>query len=78
MDVSQTERQELPDHNAVRPKLLDSFAPKGIWDALVYPDSVGKKIAVRADLASAQAVKTLVHELGHSLLHGDEVLRSLA
>jgi antirestriction protein ArdC len=41
-----------------------------------YCDFVGKKIAVRPDVAPAQAVKTLVHELGHALLHGDEVGRS--
>lgn len=31
---------------------------------------------MRPDVAPAQAVKTLVHELGHALLHGDEVTRS--
>jgi antirestriction protein ArdC len=36
-----------------------------------YCDFVGKKIAVRPDVAPAQALKTLVHELGHALLHGD-------
>jgi antirestriction protein ArdC len=41
-----------------------------------YCDFVDKKIAVRPDVAPAQAVKTLVHELGHALLHGDEVGRS--
>ena len=30
---------------------------------------------MRSDVSSAQAVKTLVHELGHALLHGDEVVR---
>jgi hypothetical protein len=30
----------------------------------------------RSDIAPAQAVKTLVHELGHALLHGDELPRS--
>jgi len=37
-----------------------------------YCDFVGKKIAVRPDVAPAQAVKTLVHELGHALLHSEE------
>ncbi|MBA2726212.1 MAG: ImmA/IrrE family metallo-endopeptidase, partial [Actinobacteria bacterium] len=36
-----------------------------------YCDFVGKKIAVRPDVAPAQAAKTLVHELGHALLHSD-------
>ena len=31
---------------------------------------------MRPDVTSAQAVKTLIHELGHALLHGDELPRS--
>jgi len=34
-DISQTEGEEIPDLDAVRPKLLDGDAPEGIWDALV-------------------------------------------
>ena len=34
-----------------------------------YCDFLNKKIAVRPDVASAQAVKTLIHELAHALLH---------
>jgi hypothetical protein len=34
-DISQTEGDDLPDLDAVRPKLLDADAPEGIWDALV-------------------------------------------
>ena len=95
-DISQTEGDELPDLDAVRPKLLDSDAPKGIWDALVtkasaagfevirnrrgnengYCDFSSKQIAVRPDVAPAQAVKTLIHELGHALLHSEELPRS--
>ncbi len=30
-----------------------------------------KEIAVRPDVSSAQAVKTLIHELGHALLHAE-------
>lgn len=33
--LSETEGDELPDLDAVRPKLLDADAPEGIWDALV-------------------------------------------
>ena len=90
-DMSQTEGEELPDLDAVRPKLLDADAPAGIWDALVdqanaagfevirdqrgtengYCNFLNKKIAVRPDVEPAQAVKTLVHELAHALLHGE-------
>ncbi|MPZ70438.1 MAG: hypothetical protein GEU71_13055 [Actinobacteria bacterium] len=41
-----------------------------------YCDFLNKKIAVRPDVAPAQAVKTLVHELAHALLHNDDVIRS--
>jgi hypothetical protein len=95
-DISQTEGEELPDLDAVRPKLLDGDAPEGIWDALTahadslgyevirhqrgsengYCDFLGKKIAVRPDVSGAQAVKTLIHELGHALLHGEELPKS--
>ena len=37
-----------------------------------YCDFLKKQIAVRPDVASAQAVKTLVHELAHALLHDEE------
>lgn len=92
-DISQTEGQDLPDLDAVRPKLLDGGAPEGIWEALVakanaagfevirdrrgsengYCNFTNNKIAVRSDVETAQAVKTLVHELGHALLHGEEL-----
>ena len=35
-------------------------------------DFLKKQIAVRPDVAPAQAVKTLVHELGHALLHAED------
>lgn len=41
-----------------------------------YCDFVNKQIAVRPDVSPAQAVKTLVHELGHALLHVDESPKS--
>jgi antirestriction protein ArdC len=95
-DIVQTDGDDIPDLDAVRPKLLDGDAPEGIWDALVdqgnragfdvvraqkgnengYCDFVNKEIAVRPDVSGVQAVKTLVHELGHALLHGDGVQRS--
>ncbi len=37
-----------------------------------YCDFSTKTIAVRPDVGQAQAVKTLVHELAHALLHGDD------
>ena len=36
-----------------------------------YCDFVSKKIAVRPDVAPAQAVKSLIHELGHAILHSE-------
>jgi hypothetical protein len=36
-----------------------------------YCDFLNKKISVRPGVSAAQAVKTLVHELAHALLHGD-------
>jgi antirestriction protein ArdC len=36
-----------------------------------YCDFLKKRIAVRPDIAPAQAVKTLIHELGHVLLHSE-------
>jgi antirestriction protein ArdC len=95
-DISQTEGEDLPDLDAVRPKLLDGDAPVGIWDPLVshaasvgfevvrerkggengYCDFLNRKIAVRPDVAPAQAVKTLIHELGHALLHSEAPVAS--
>lgn len=34
-----------------------------------YCDFLKKEIPVRPDVSGAQAVKTLIHELGHALLH---------
>lgn len=95
-DISQTEGQDLPDLDSVRPTLLDGDAPEGVWDALVdqangadfevirsrrgrengYCDFSNKQIAVRPDAAPAQAIKTLIHELAHALLHSGELPRS--
>lgn len=36
-----------------------------------YCDLLNKKIGVRPDVEPAQVVRTLVHELGHALLHGE-------
>lgn len=41
-----------------------------------YCDFINKQIAVRPDVSGAQAVKTLIHELGHALLHSEELLKS--
>ena len=36
-----------------------------------YCDFLNKQIAVRPDVSPAQAVKTLIYELGHALLHAE-------
>jgi hypothetical protein len=41
-----------------------------------YCDFSSKTIGIRPDVLPAQAVKTLVHELAHALLHGDGAARS--
>jgi antirestriction protein ArdC len=89
--ISQTEGEELPDLDAVRPKLLDASVPDGVWDALAhhvqsigyevvrhqrgsengYCDFLSKQIGARPDVSGAQAVKTLIHEVGHALLHAE-------
>ena len=37
-----------------------------------YCDFLNKQIAVRPDVTEAQAVKTLIHELAHALLHSED------
>lgn len=37
-----------------------------------FCDFLAKRIAVRPDVSDLQALKTLVHELAHALLHGEE------
>ncbi len=41
-----------------------------------YCDFLGNRIGIRADVAPAQAVKTLIHELGHALLHAEDPVAS--
>jgi antirestriction protein ArdC len=41
-----------------------------------YCDFLNIVIAVRPDIAPAQALKTLIHELGHALLHSEAPVRS--
>jgi antirestriction protein ArdC len=44
-DISQTEGDEVPDLDAVRPRLLDGEAPEGIWDALAsHAASIGYEV----------------------------------
>ncbi|MGH2756011.1 MAG: ImmA/IrrE family metallo-endopeptidase, partial [Actinomycetota bacterium] len=38
-----------------------------------FCDFSNKQIAVRPDVAPAQAVKTLIHEIAHALLHGEGI-----
>lgn len=41
-----------------------------------YCDFVSCRIGIRPDVEPLQAVKTLVHEVGHALLHRDDVVRT--
>lgn len=86
-DVSQTEGEEVPEpctkleggdsalFNALKevsekngvPVRLESVS----GSANGYYDCVGKFIAVEKSNSVAQQTKTLAHEIGHSLLHGD-------
>jgi antirestriction protein ArdC len=90
-DISQTDGEEIPDLDAIRPKLLQGNAPEGIWDMVArhaqsvgyevirhqrgsengYCDFLKKQISVCPDVSGAQAVKTLIHEVGHALLHAE-------
>lgn len=42
-----------------------------------YCDFLKKQIAIRPDVSGAQAVKSLIHELGHALLHAEGPVASL-
>lgn len=59
-DISQTEGEDLPDLDVVRPTLLDADAPDGIWDALVeHANSIGFEVT-RGRRATENEFATLV------------------
>lgn len=84
-DVSQTDGTELPQFAAVTgdprdylARLTRFVAAQNIaleYDAAIAPArgmSSGGKITLLPDLAPAERLATLAHEVGHELLHRDE------
>lgn len=89
-DISQTDGEDLPDickdidgdvdgfDSLI--KKLESMAPNGVE----YTDDTGgangyfsratKKIVVKKSLSQAHKVKTLIHEIAHSIMHDDDDL----
>jgi len=87
-DISQTDGDEIPEicndltgnvegYKELVDKLIAvspvrvSFEPINSA-AKGYFNDVDNKIVVRAEMSEEQTVKTLVHEIAHSLLHGKE------
>jgi IrrE N-terminal-like domain len=60
----------------VSSSIEDRSKPRTSFTRILKPGdrcspSSSKQIAVRPDVAPAQAIKTLIHELGHALLHAE-------
>lgn len=86
-DVSQTDGEPLPeicrdltaavDQYEEKLEKLKAFAPVQVVFEDIHGGSHGyyskkeEKIAVKTGMAQAQTIKTLVHEIAHSLLHND-------
>lgn len=51
------------------------FGDTGNKDVKGYYDPVENKIVVRSDLEQIMTVKTLIHEIGHSIMHNPEALK---
>lgn len=89
-DVSQTEGEDLPticneltadveDYETLIQKIIaTSTVPVEFEDITNgshgYFDKAEKRIAIKNGMAQAQTIKTLVHEIAHSILHDDAFL----
>lgn len=88
-DVSQTEGEELPsithklnsdvaDFDAIV-KAIEDVSPVPIYlksyegKSNGYYDSEKKEIHVQPDMSEAQIIKTMLHEVAHSILHDKEL-----
>lgn len=89
-DISQTEGEELPtickeltddvqNFSEIKSS-LERVAPVPVsyesfeGDAYGFYDRQRNRIVVKAGLAEAQTIKTLIHEIAHSILHSDAFL----
>lgn len=86
-DVSQTEGEDLPticneltadvdDYEALIQKIIAIATVPVEFENITngshgYFDRVAKRIAIKEGMPQAQTVKTLVHEIAHSILHDD-------
>ncbi len=87
-DISQTEGDDIPtfvndlqgnvERFAELVELLKSFSPCPVYfekfdsAAKGFYDHSENKIVVQDDLSEAQALKTLIHEISHAVLHGED------
>lgn len=86
-DISQTEGEELPtlakkiqgsveEFEELKSKLI-ALAPVPVdfieiqGSANGYYNIAEKKIAVQTGMSEVQTIKTMIHEISHSMLHGD-------
>lgn len=86
-DYSQTEGEELPtickpltadvnDFEKIKAKLESISQVPVSYEPIDngangYFDRVAKRIVVKAGMSEAQTIKTLIHEIAHSILHAD-------
>lgn len=93
-DIAQTEGKELPevckslsgdvDGYAKLREVLADVSPVKIEDEDItngangYFNHVEKRIAIRKGMSEAQTIKTTVHEIAHSMMHGADSDREQA